>query len=102
MSALAAETRKYVFQFLDSTRFEKIVSGVRRGMSAGIRAHQSWGLATSKAAAASSAATANKRIAILIAHERTGRTCMKPPFCLLIINWHNQGSSVKLRPIITF
>jgi hypothetical protein len=46
-------------------------------MSAGMIAHQTWGLAVSKAAAASIATTAHKRIAILTAHVRTGRTCME-------------------------
>jgi hypothetical protein len=48
-------------------------------MSAGMIAHHSWGLAVSKAAAASMATTTHKRTAILRAHKPMGNTRMDPP-----------------------
>jgi hypothetical protein len=43
-------------------------------------AHHTWGFAARKAAATSMAATEHKRIAILSAQERPGRSCMEPLF----------------------
>jgi hypothetical protein len=74
-SSLSPEARDV--QLSDSTRYEKIAAGVRTGMSAGMIAHQNCGFAVSKAAAPSIATTEHKRIAILTAHVRTGRTCME-------------------------
>jgi hypothetical protein len=66
-------------QLLDWTRIGRIATGVKMGMSAGMVAHHSWGFAARKAAATSMAATKHKRIAILSAQERTGRSCMDTP-----------------------
>jgi hypothetical protein len=51
-------------------RSEKIAAGVKIGMSTGMIAHHSWGLAVRKAAATSMAATKQRRMAILSGYER--------------------------------
>jgi hypothetical protein len=61
---------------LGSMRPVKMATGVKMGMSTGMIAHHSWGLAISKLAATSIAATKHMRIAILIAQERVDRSCI--------------------------
>lgn len=62
-------------------RHEKIAAGVKMGMIAGMIAHHSRGFAMRKAAAASMAPTRQMRIAILIAQERSGNTCIQISLC---------------------
>ena len=47
------------------------------GMSIGMSAHHSWGFAMSKLAVTSIAATRQMRMAILSAHERVDRSCIR-------------------------
>jgi len=59
---------------------EKMTAGVKSGISAGMTAHHNTGLAMSKAAATSRAATTRIRIAILSPQERIGRISTEVPF----------------------
>jgi len=47
------------------------------GMRIGMSAHHTWGFAMSKLAATSIAATKQRRIAILTAHERVDRSSIR-------------------------
>jgi hypothetical protein len=62
-------------QLLARTRPDKIATRVKIGMSVGMSAHHSVGLAMKRAAAASAATTREIRMAILRAHVGTGSIC---------------------------
>jgi hypothetical protein len=55
---------------------EKITAGMKRGMSAGMTAHQIWGFVVRKAAATSMATTEPMRKAILRAQDLGGSNCI--------------------------
>ncbi len=68
--------RLWSFYEILPRRSDKNVNGLKRGMSAGTIAAQNRGFALSATAVASIAATKVIRIIILIAHVRSGNTCI--------------------------
>ena len=71
-------------------------------MSAGMIGHQNCGFAVSKAAAPSIATTEHKRIAMLTAHVRTGRTRMEVSVRLSILydcNLNYEAPEISRTPI---
>jgi hypothetical protein len=66
-------------QLLAGTRREKIATGVKIGMSAGVTSHRTAGFAMKKAAAASPATAKEIRMGIFRAHVGTGSNCTPVP-----------------------